>query len=340
MKLPNPKQKENGKWLVQVMVDGKRTSKEFYTKDEAIYWAAGLKTRQIEEHRNPKGMPLSAAVNKYIEVKSSVLSPSTIRGYQETLKNRMTDIADTRLGDLTQEKVQRWVNKLAKTCSPKTVANAHGLLSAVLAEYKPSMTLRTTLPQKVKADIQIPTTGDLKAIAEACKGTQYELPIMLAIWLGLRQSEILGLTWDCVDKGFLHIKQAIVLGPDGAVTKGTKTFAGKRKLPIPQYIQTLIDAQPKTSDHIVNINGKAIYAGFTRICKKAGVPHYRFHDLRHVNASVMLSLNVPDKYAMRRMGHATNNMLKTVYQHTMDEKEKEVNEIVDAYFQSIISPGE
>lgn len=72
--------------------------------------------------------------------------------------------------------------------------------------------------------------------------------------------------------------------------------------------------------------------------KKAGIKHYRFHDLRHVNASVMPALNVPDKYAMRRMGHATNNMLKTVYQHTMSEKEQEVNSVVDGYFEQIIKP--
>lgn len=339
MKLPTPKQKENGKWLVQVMVDGKRTSKEFYTKDEAIYWAAGIKTRQQEQARNPRSMTLNDAVNKYIDSKSSVLSPSTIKGYKETLRNRMADISETRLCDLTQERIQRWVNKLAKTHAPKTVANAHGLLSAVFDEYNPSMTLRTTLPQKVKADIKIPHRDDLKAITEGCKGTKYELPIMLAIWLGLRQSEILGLTWNCIDGNLLHVKQAIVIGPDGAVKKGTKTFSSKRTLPIPKYIKGLLDAQPRTSDYIINMSGKAIYSGFSRICEKAGLPHYRFHDLRHVNASVMLSLNVPDKYAMRRMGHATNNMLKTVYQHTMDEKEKEVNAMVDSYFEDLISPG-
>lgn len=46
----------------------------------------------------------------------------------------------------------------------------------------------------------------------------------------------------------------------------------------------------------------------------------------------MLALNVPDKYAMERMGHATNNMLKNVYQHTMKDKQDEVADLVDKYF--------
>ena len=52
----------------------------------------------------------------------------------------------------------------------------------------------------------------------------------------------------------------------------------------------------------------------------------------HTNASVMLALGVPDKYAMERMGHATNNMLKTVYQHTMRDKQDQVSDVVDDYF--------
>ena len=50
MQLPKPRQKKNGKWIVQVMVDGKRQGKEFDTEDEALYWAAGLKTKQKETH--------------------------------------------------------------------------------------------------------------------------------------------------------------------------------------------------------------------------------------------------------------------------------------------------
>ena len=46
----------------------------------------------------------------------------------------------------------------------------------------------------------------------------------------------------------------------------------------------------------------------------------------------MLALGVPDKYAMERMGHATSNMLKTVYQHTMRSKQDEVADMVDDYF--------
>ena len=54
----------------------------------------------------------------------------------------------------------------------------------------------------------------------------------------------------------------------------------------------------------------------------------------------MLALGIPDKYAMQRMGHATNNMLKTVYQHTMQDEEKKNGEKIDAYFAALLSSQE
>ena len=338
MRLPKAKQKPNGKWIIQVMVDGERVSKEFSTEKEALFWAAGIKTRQQEAEKSPVKLTVEQAIDRYIETKSAILSPATIRGYNGVKKSRIDKIRKTPIGDLTQDQVQRWVNSLSKTHSPKTVANAHGLLSAVLKEYRPSMTLRTTLPQKIRPDIQIPSESELRAIVAASKGTRYELPIALAMWLGLRQSEIVGLTWDCFDGDVLHIRQAVVVGDNGPTKKGTKTYSGKRSIHLPRYIQGLIEEQPRNTDQIVPLSGKAIYSGFSRICKTANVPHFRFHDLRHANASVMLAIGIPDKYSMKRMGHATNNMLKTTYQHTIKEKERQFDEKIDLEFEKFFQP--
>ena len=160
----------------------------------------------------------------------------------------------------------------------------------------------------------------------------------LAVWMGLRQSEILGLTWDCVDGDTLHIRRAIVMGENGPVEKGTKTYSGTRALHLPEYLRRLLEAAPHRGQHIVRMSGKAIYSGFSRICEKAGVPHYRFHDLRHTNASIMLASGIPDKYSMKRMGHATNNMLKTTYQHVIKEREAEYDQQIDDYFKDLLPP--
>lgn len=314
------------------MVGGKRF--DVIEDDPATAHAKALavKAGLLEHEKSPGQMTVGEAVDRYIESKDAVLSPATIAGYKRIRRNALQGIMDIHLSDLTQEAVQREVNRMARNHSPKSVRNAHGLLSAALSVYRPNIVLRTTLPQKERYEAAVPSGEDIGKILEAAKGSRMELPILLALWMGLRASEIRGITWESIEGNTLHIKQAIVEGESGPAVKGTKTYSGNRKVRIPDYIMALMDIQPRIDEYVVHMSGQALYKGFCRLCEKAGLPHYRFHDLRHGNASVMLALGVPDKYAMERMGHATNNMLKTVYQHTMDEKRKEVDDAVDNYF--------
>lgn len=341
-KLTNPKPvlRPSGKWRCQVMYKGKRYSVEEDDPEIAHTKALAIKNGIIEEEKKEKtnGMTVGEAIDRYIESKDCVLSPCTILNYKRYRKNHFQDLKNVRLSELTQEQVQRSINKLSKTKSPKTVRNIHGLLSAAVAAYKPDMILRTTLPQKKRYDVHIPSSEEISKILECSKGTYMELPILLALWLGLRQSEIKGITWDCIEGNILHIKQAIVPGEEGPTLKGVKTFSGDRKIRMPDYIVHLFEKRPHDGDFVFTYRWNEIYMGFTRLCEKNNIPHFRFHDLRHANASVMLSLGIPDKYAMERMGHATNNMLKTVYQHTMDDKKSQIDDAIDDYFCSKITP--
>lgn len=327
-KLPTPQKLPSGAWRCQVMVNGKRVSVVEDTPGAAQARAVALREGLIEQKKKPVSLTVGEAIDRYIESKDAVLSPSTVAGYRRIRKNVMQDIMGVKLSDLTQESVQKSMNKMAREKSPKSVRNAHGLLSAALAAYLPDMVLRTSLPQKERYEAAIPSDEDVGRIIDAVAGTEMELPVLLAVWLGLRMSEILGLKWEDIDGNILHIRRAKV---DEGV-KTTKTFSSQRDIPIPAYIKKLMEHSGDAEEYIVPFTRRSIYSRFQTICKKAGVQHYRFHDLRHINASIMLALGVPDKYAMERMGHATNNMLKTVYQHTMRSKQDEVASMVDNYF--------
>lgn len=335
MKLPTATRLPSGNWNVKLMVNGERISITAPTKREAENQAAAIKSGA---KRAVKKCPLTVgeAIDSYIESKDAVLSPATIQGYKKIRRNDLQELMSINVSALTQEAVQWAVNKMAKDSSPKSVRNAHGLLSAVLAVSRPDMVLRTTLPQKRPYEILIPDMDQIKTLLEATQGTDMELPLLLGVWLGLRESEIRGLTWDCIEGGYLHVKQAIVDGEDGPVVKGTKTFSGDRKIRIPAHIQAVLDQQDKTGEYIVLLSGQAMYKRLSRLCEKLGLPHYRFHDLRHTAASVAMSIGVPNTYNQKRMGHKTDNMLKTVYLHTVQSKEDEFADAIDKTFESIL----
>lgn len=338
MKLPKAKKLPSGSWNVQVMVDGKRVSVTAPNQKEAIAEAAAIKAELKATRSSLRASTLTVgeAIDHFIESRDSVLSPATILGYKKIRKNHLQDLMDVKLSLLTQEAVQKAINKMAKSKSPKTVKNAHGLLTATLAVYRPELVLRTTLPQKRKYEAKIPDLDEVRKILEAARGKEIEVPILLAVWMGLRESEIRGLTWDCIDGDMIHIKQAIVDGEMGPADKGTKTYSGDRWIRMPDYVKKAIESRPVNGDHIVKLSGRAIYMRFTRLCAKLELPHYRFHDLRHAAASIAMSIGVPNTYTQKRMGHKTDNMLKTVYLHTIRSMEDQYADAIDQEFNQIL----
>lgn len=140
MKVPKARKLPSGMYRVQVMVNGKRVSITDEDPKVAEAKAAAIKAQLTTAEKTPRNMTVGEAIDRYIEGKDAVLSPSTILGYKRIRANSLQEIMHIRLPELTQERIQRAVNKMAKSKSPKSVRNAHGLLSAVLSEYNPDMT--------------------------------------------------------------------------------------------------------------------------------------------------------------------------------------------------------
>ena len=134
----------------------------------------------------------------------------------------------------------------------------------------------------------------------------------------------------------ITIKEVIVTGPNGPVIKENgKHPTRNRSLRLPDYIKNLI-AQIET-DRLVTMSAPALSKRFARLVKKSGIPHMTFHDLRHVNASVMSVLHVPDKYAQERGGWHSDSIMKSVYQQTFNSERAAVDQKINDYFDEIIN---
>jgi len=327
----------SGSWRVQVFIGktdkGKQIRKSFTadTKKEAEFLAA----QYLARHKEPStDITVGKAIDKYIESKTNVLSPKTISGYKGIRKNNFQNLMDVPLCKLTSEAVQNEINSEAVKLSAKSISNAYGLLNAALKVYAPDMPkLSVTLPAMKKIIRDLPGP---EVIIKIIKGTEIELPCMLAMWLSLRMSEIRGLRKSDVKNGKLIIQNTIVTADGKHVEKElTKTYDSVRALDVPEYIMKLIEKVE--TEHLTELSGQAIYKRFIRLQQKNGIdPTIRFHDLRHINASVMVALNIPDKYAMERGGWSTSAVLKSVYQHTFSEERKAVDEAVNNYFDSLL----
>lgn len=288
-------------------------------------------------------MTIKQAITRYIELRTNVLSPATIREYRCTLRRDFKDIESINILVIKNETIQRWINNLSLKRAPKTVMNIWSLLQTTLKTYVPSRCFRVRLPQRRKIRIIIPSDQSITQLINDCNSIELKTAIILASCMGLRRSEICALRWsDIYMKKHLIINKAAVIDPSRGITvKLPKTFSSDRILEIPenvtQYLeQVMYVIKPDSDDLIVPIRPNMLTDRFRSHKKRLGV-NCRFHDLRHYYASVLLALEIPDIYAMELMGHSTPTMLKRVYQHTMEFKVKESTSKVCSYFSSKMS---
>ena len=302
--------------------------------------------RQISEYKlnkntqkKPDDMTLYEAIDKYISASDAVLSPSTITGYRVIQRNAFRTIMHLKLSKIDREVLKEAVNEESKRItkkrkapiSPKTVCNEYGLIVTVLDTYAPGIETDVTLPQKTITQNEISTPD---VIFQMVKGTSIELPVLLAMWLSFTASEIIGLRKSksiSSDGNYITIKDVIVTDEHGnqVVKNKGKQPLRHRTLKIPPYIKELIDKVP--TDQIVPLTVPALSKRWSRLVARSGIPKMTFHDLRHVNASVMALLMIPDKYAQDRGGWKTDSIMKSVYQQSFSQERLLIYQRIDDF---------
>lgn len=293
----------------------------------------GARQLKIRKDGEEGAITVGDAIDGFIANRSLVLSPSTIAGYKAVRKNYLQSLMEVKVARLQQEQVQQAVNFDSSLHSAKTLKNAVSLLVAVIKQYRPDFVCSVKYSQRTKMDVCIPTEKQVTELIEQTKGTALGVAILLAAIAGLRRGEICALQRSDIRGNTLHINKSMVVDSDNNFhIKPPKTRAGNRVVTVPQFVIDAIYELNAEDGSAVGMSVRTLTSRWENKKRMLDI-RFRFHDLRHYNASIMLALGIPDKYAMERMGHATPGMLKTVYQHIIDEKRTEMNSTVDQYFE-------
>lgn len=334
---------ENGKPVLDE--NGKIKQKRKYESVTAptMEEAKELKRQVKEAYKvNSKEMTIRDAIDAYISSVKAVESPKTIDGYETIRDNAFPSLMPLNIkrlnNDILQTAINEECNRISKSkrskgkpISPKTVINEWGLLSVVIKKYNPKFDIDITLPSYVAPVNQL---SEPKDIFEMVKGTEIELPVILAMWLSFTMSEIKGLTKSSSIKGdYIYIDKVKVHTKNGEIEKAiAKNKKRNRMHRIPPYIKELIDKVE--GDYLVTLSGKAVANRFTYMLKKNGMPHMSFHDLRHVSASVMSFLSIPTEYAMDRGGWNSPKVMQGTYMQVYNSERIKVDNTIDKYFKN------
>lgn len=332
----------SGSWRVRVFSHRDQSGKDIYKsftcadpspkgkrKCEAMAsaWAAE------KELNRASGKTFGAAADEYINIRRNTLSPRTIEDYERTKRIYTTGINNIRMDDITQNDIQKVIDQHAKKLSPKTVANIHCFISAVMRQERPSLALTTSLPQRVKPNLTIPTDENVKALILAIRGTSLELPVLLAAFGPMREGEICALDSKNISGTTVHVCENMIRKMvDGRTTwiiRHPKSTEGDRFINYPDFVADLWKGK---EGRIIGMNPNTLCKTFIAQINKLDIPKFRFHDLRHYSASIQHALGVPDAYIMQRGGWSSDRILKAVYRHAMQDKQSDNDRLANDHF--------
>lgn len=360
------------KWRVRLLVpvgeegEKERISKTFDTKREAEQYRTEI-NHQIDRGTffKPSTMPLSKFLERWErDYAESNLSPTTLARYRQLIKSRInpklghlpiSGISIPTIQDFYHDQLENGMIKGEGGLSPNTVRQIHYLLRGAferavewrLVEDNPFQRISPPKQQSNENTVQYLDTDEavkfLKTAAE--RGTYYPL-YHLAVLMGLRRSEILGLRWEDLDFDTrqANIQQALVYGEgQEPITKPPKTDGSSRTVALTREVIRLLQEWKTTQaekrmtigpawenpDYVVtnNVGGfigpSNIIRDFKQLLDQADLPDIRFQDLRHTHATLMLKQGEHPKVVSERLGHDSITMTLDTYSHVLPSLQEE-----------------
>jgi len=350
--MTTPKRVPSG-WQVQVYLgkDAKGKSK-FKTITHQFKWQVVQEAERLEENREryDQAITVRNAIDKYIDISKDVLSPTTYEAYQKISQFAFQSIMDANIEMLTDTDMQQAINeeskrigeRTGKVISAKTVKNEWGLLSSALKHFGCTYNIR--LPKRAERKKILP---EPEQVISAIKGSDIELPCLLAMWCSLRISEILGIDCESIVGDTLCIHKVQVTTKDGAIVKEqTKTNASTRNIKIPPYLLEMINHTPsmikysQTGENqpLIAISNSSLRHKFYSLMKKNGL-ELSFHDLRHYFASIsLIKLGIEDRLVQNVGGWKDSKVMREIYNNEFNSDQEQAFRKRNAYFDNLLNP--
>ena len=343
---------------IQKSVYGK-TQKEVRQKLTAI-------TAEIDNgsYQEPCKMTVNEWLDIWLKEYMGDKKYGTIRNYKIACKYHIIPyIGKYRLSDLKPHIIQTLYNRLQRgedgenALSPKTIRNVHGVLSKALNQAVWNELIRsnpaqlTTLPRKVRKDIETLSDEQIQKFSMLVEQDSYRAILKFILFSGVRESEAIGLTWDCIDfeRGTIRIYHQLLKRTKeaGGYTLAPLKNDKERLLTPPPMLMNMLREQKRiqveqrmkaglawrgwnsveeqktwfvfTTEFGDHYCPQTVYAHFKKIAKQIGAEKANVHSLRHTYAVLCLQNGDDVKTVQSNLGHATAAFTLDVYGHVSEK---------------------
>lgn len=298
-------------------------------------------------------------LDEWLELYLPNVAETTRVGYKTKIRCYIKPaIGEILLQSLRAHHIQKMVNDMiARGLSPKNIRDTYNNINAAM---KKAVVLRmipynpcegVVLPKLKRYKAKVYDITNIHKLLEITKDTDMYIPVLLCVTAGLRRGELLALRWDNIDfkKKVLMIRHNMVRGENGFIIKAPKSEAGIRDIRLgDEVIDELRKARKKYFEDMIsygtgfqNLNfvvrqedgtpmmPDSMTRKWTRFVEEHKLPHIRFHDLRHSNATALIMAGVNPKVVQQRLGHADVNITLNTYTHVLPEMDVEAAEKLD-----------
>ena len=292
-------------------------------------------------------------LDQWLKIVKSTIKLITYASYVDAVEKRINPYFREQgitLADLQASDIQRFYTIQLERVKPTTVIHYHAVIHRALKyAVKTDLILsnpadKVDRPRKEAFQAGFYDKDELNALFAVVKGSQLEIPVMLAGFYGLRRSEVLGLKWDAIDfnNNTITIRHTITtFNVDGkrvtVASDTTKTKSSMRTLPlVPLFRERLLALKVEQQEN-QRLSGKSynmqyidyicvdeigdltapnyITGDFPKLLERSGLRRIRFHDLRHSCASMLLANGVAMKQIQEWLGHSDFSTTANIYAH-------------------------
>lgn len=369
----------NGKkyesWEAQITIgynaDGKPKRKTISGKTQAdvIAKVNELKhTITTGDYKEPSKMTLTA----WFEVWHKEYLVDTKRRTKDEYKRHFDNhilpiLGNKQLSKITGADIQSLCNNLKNhrdnaPLSAKTIKDVHSVLHNCLEialenDYiKRNPADHTKLPKVKQKEIKPFDEEQISAFLKQIQGHRYEELFITALFTGMRESELCGLTWDCVsfNTNEITVKQQLQK-VDGVFQLVSTKTDNTDTISVAKSVMDILRAI-RTEQLATGITGKenyvftekeeekagryciphVVYENFKRVASSLGIPEARFHDLRHSCATALLANGVDIKTVQQTLRHKNAGTTQR-YVHCTESMMKEGANKMDNLFKRVQS---
>lgn len=315
--------------------------------------------------------PSKMTVGQWLDIWASEylgnLKPGTAAMYKSRLQTHVIpSLGGIKLSSLTPHAVQAFINGLEgqSTGSIQQIYRVFSIAmnKAVQLDYIPkNPATHCVIPKRVQKDIQPLDDAQTAAVLEAAKGTYAQHLITVALFSGMRISELLGLTWDCIDteKGTITInkqlarpafrKDSVFISPKNGKTRiiapAPSVFVALNEQRLKQ-METRLKAGQNwnnennlvfTAEDGTPFNQYRAENAFRSIQKRAGLEGVRFHDLRHTYAVNAIRAGDDIKSIQGNLGHSTAAFTLDKYGHFTERMKQDSAQRMEDFIKSTLN---